>query len=168
MNTPDTLFEQLKTNIEALQLEERLKKEPIEAAYEEFRKPFAEEFNQATKAKQDWAREIMAPEKKAMDEAVFAITRSAGKKIDARVKKYVAWQKTIEQQFYADDTVIAALAAENSAIAEEKARVEAELKAISDETDAKIAALQAEYEAQCASLENIEPGKPEDWADVEA
>lgn len=166
MKTEASLFEKLKQDIEALQLQERIKKEPIEAAFEQYLQPFEHAFDATTKAQQDKARALLEPEKKVMDDKVFDITRAARKKIDNIVKKYAAFQKGVEREFYIDEVVVEALRVKDEAIAEEKSKVEAELNAISAETDAAIAALQASYDDACAKLELVEPGTADDWADT--
>jgi hypothetical protein len=148
----DQLFNALSDAIETLTLEEQQAKEPLEQAFIEYLKPFEDDFDLKTVVQQNEARQKLMPEKKKMDEKVFVITRQASRKIDKLVKTFTEFQNAVQAEFKSDPTVIQAQAELDEATASEREAVQAKMKEIADQTDLKIKALQAEYEAKCEAL----------------
>ena len=153
MTTQEELYQGLLDAIEELQSKEVQAKEPIERAFHEYCEPANKVFDERTKELQEKAKEQLKPAKAALDDKVHAITRAAGRKVEALVKKYSTYQKTIEKQFYDNAEVKEALREKEETIRAEKLLVQRTLDDISSDTDKKIAALKAVYEEEAKKLD---------------
>lgn len=149
--TPEDLYKVMVEKVQPIVDEETLKREKIVAEYNEFCKPFMEQFNIETAAEQEEAKKYLEKPKADMDKAIAAIKRKAEEAVDKEVKKYIRHQTRAQNRF--ENKTTAATEKYNAAIAEMKAKVEAELDAIGKDVTARIEPINAEYRVLAEMME---------------